>query len=432
MLRFILSILIVLLSVVQTGSAQERPQPATTYILDIDWSPDGTQLAVAGVYPGTVTEPGIIPADTHGYLSVIDGLSGDVIFVTEPSSAFTSVSWSPDGERLALGSFDGTVWIADASTGERLTNLFGHQSTVTDVDWHTNGTQIVSGGNWDELVILWDAVNYTLLSQWQISAHPNTIAFGVTEQTIMVGTEGGLYEFPLDLATDTHITPDYRIIDGWILSFAYSHDERYVAAGTIAHMSSLGIRDNAFIFVYDLIARTPAYQFETTLGSVAGVFWSRDNRHLAVLNEDDTTTLWDIEAGIITASYPSFGAGQYDQGGIAYSPYGGRLVLGNWLNPNASRLLEEAQLLGEGTVQIIVPDPSLERLNAIAELCAQDSPSSARAASLTSQSISEATLTDFIAQVDTLPADAIPPGCAADLLAVAQALQTDLAATPTP
>ena len=61
-------------------------------------------------------------------------------------------------------------------------------------------------------------------------------------------------------------------------------------------------------------------------------------------------------------------------------------------------------------MQILVPDPSIERLNAITAAC--DAP------------VSPTTdMTDFIAQVEALPADSIPPACAADLLAVARALE---------
>lgn len=426
MLKFILllSISLVLLSGYQAATAQEASTPGTTYILDIAWSPDGTRLAAVGAYPGTSTEKSSLPDDAHGYLSVIDGLSGSSIFITEPPSAFTSVVWSPDGKRLALGSFDSTVWIVDAATGERITNLFGHQSTVTDVDWSSDGTQIISSGNWDELVILWDAINYTPLSQWETSAHPNAIAFGVTDQTITIGTEGGLYEFPLDMEPNSRISIDYRIIREWILDFAYSRDGHYIATGTIAHVRSTGVRDNARISIYDLITQTLTHQFESTLGSIGGLSWSVDNRYLAVLNEDDVMTLWDVEAGVITETYPSFGSDRYNKGGVAYSLYGGRLALGNWLKPDAALLSENVRVLGGGAVQVVVPAPSLDRLNSIAQRCVQDAASAERAAPLTRQPVTESTLPDFVATIETLAEGVIPPACAADLIAVAEAIQS--------
>ena len=388
------------------------------YVTAVAWSPDGTQLAAVGAYPEAITEQSSLSNDAHGYISVIDGLNGSTIFAAEPPSAFTSVAWSPDGERLVLGSFDGTVWIVDAATGERITNLFGHQSTVTDVDWNSDGTQIISSGNWDELVILWDATNYTVLSQWEINAHPNAVAFGVGDRTVAVGTEGGLYEFPLNIEPNSRVSTDYRIIREWILDFAYGRDGRYLATGTIAHVSSMGVRDNARITIYDLITQKITHQFESPLGSISGLSWSVDNRYLAVLNEDDVMTLWDVEAGAITATYSSFGSDRYNKGGIAYSLYGGRLAFNGGLNSNTSSLSEDVTVLGDAGIQIVVPDPSLERLQAIAEAC--NAPTAVEQ-SLT-VSIEADRLPEFVAQVESLPADAIPPACRADLLAVAEAL----------
>ncbi|MDX2162267.1 MAG: hypothetical protein SF162_13155, partial [bacterium] len=70
-------------------------------------------------------------------------------------------------------------------------------------------------------------------------------------------------------------------------------------------------------------------------------------------------------------------------------------------------------------VQIIVPDPSPERLQAIAAQCG---------APLTVErgldaAIAAADYADVIAQIDALPAGTIPPACAADLRAVAAAMQ---------
>jgi len=141
----------------------------------------------------------------NGFISVIDGLTGNSIFVTEPQSAFTSVAWSPDGQRLALGSYDGTVWIVDALTGERITNLFGHEATVTGVDWSSDGAQIVSSGNWDEMVILWDGVTYETISQIATPSHPFTVVFSPDNQLIVIGMETGAFLLPVGSDFSTNV-----------------------------------------------------------------------------------------------------------------------------------------------------------------------------------------------------------------------------------
>lgn len=72
-----------------------------------------------------------------------------------------------------------------------------------------------------------------------------------------------------------------------------------------------------------------------------------------------------------------------------------------------------------GLVQIIVPAPSLERLRLLTERCGMADVT--EGALLAQAEMSH--LPAFIQQVETLNEDQIPPGCAADLIAVAQALQ---------
>src|SRR5690606_30147442 len=115
------------------------------------------------------------------------------------------------------------------------------------------------------------------------------------------------------------------------------------------------------------------------------------------------------------------------QGGrflMSLSPYGGRLALGNSAPVNDTTAVQVSrnviQTLANGAIVIVVPAPSLERLQAIAEACNAPTPIEQ---SLTA-SLQADQLTDFVAQVEALPENTIPPACAADLIAVARALQS--------
>jgi hypothetical protein len=114
---------------------------------------------------------------------------------------------------------------------------------------------------------------------------------------------------------------------------------------------------------------------------------------------------------------------------MSLSPYGGRLVLGDAAPTSDLAAIQASsdviQTLADGAVQIVVPAPSLDRLNAIAELCVRDALTPMlEVMDLTARPVSEITLSDFIAQVEALPDGAIPPACAADLLTVAAAIQS--------
>jgi WD40 repeat protein len=429
MMRKFLSLLsLALLSVPSPALMQEARPGDMTYILDIAWSPDGERLAVAGTHTGTSTATNPDWDSVNGFISVIDGSTGNAIFVTEPQSAFTSVAWSPDGQRLALGSYDGTVWIVNALTGERITNLFGHEATVTGVDWSSDGSQIVSSGNWDKLTIVWDAQRYEELSRITSNFHPFAVSFSPDDQTVAIGLENGLYVIPVNVQATTATIDQYSVIGtSWVLSLAYSNDGRYIAAGTVAHVSMLtGERDNSHIYVIDAMSSEILHEFTSTLGSVGGLAWSSDDEYLAVLNEDPLVTLWDVEAETIVATYPAFGVERYDNGGIAFSRYGGRLAFGDVLVSESvsAQTLTTGDLIttiGDGAARTIVPFPSIEQLEQTAAAC--DATAVLESVLPASNAVDE--LSTFADQIENLPEVNIPPACAADLIAIAKALQVE-------
>ncbi len=68
----------------------------------------------------------------------------------------TCVALSEDGSTLVSGSFDNTVKVWDARTGECRATLQGHTSFVFSVAISGDGTTVVSG-SWDNTVKVWDA-----------------------------------------------------------------------------------------------------------------------------------------------------------------------------------------------------------------------------------------------------------------------------------
>ena len=68
-----------------------------------------------------------------------------------------SVAFSPDGKRIVSGSYDETVRIWDASTGQPVGSpLEGHTDSVMSVAFSPDGKRIVSGSG-DKTVRIWDA-----------------------------------------------------------------------------------------------------------------------------------------------------------------------------------------------------------------------------------------------------------------------------------
>jgi len=111
-------------------------------VLSVAFSPDGSRIA-SGSYDRTV--------------KIWDAKSGKEIRTLEGHSSWVnSVAFSPDGSRIASGSHDRTVKIWDAKSGKEIRTLEGHSGSVRSVAFSPDGSRIASGSH-DRTVKIWDA-----------------------------------------------------------------------------------------------------------------------------------------------------------------------------------------------------------------------------------------------------------------------------------
>jgi WD40 repeat protein len=72
------------------------------------------------------------------------------------------VAFAPDGQTLASGSYDETVRLWDAASGDLLRILEGHTYRVGSVAFAPDG-QTLASTSWDDTVWLWDVESGDLL-----------------------------------------------------------------------------------------------------------------------------------------------------------------------------------------------------------------------------------------------------------------------------
>jgi len=106
-------------------------------VLSVAYSPDGTKLTAALGYPSY----SVVVFDTQTN-EQIRSLSGHNDFVN-------SISFSPDGKRLASGSDDNTVKIWNPATGECLWTVSG-EDPIHCVAFSPDGSLLAAGDGYSE------------------------------------------------------------------------------------------------------------------------------------------------------------------------------------------------------------------------------------------------------------------------------------------
>ncbi|MFQ5909780.1 MAG: S8 family serine peptidase, partial [Thermoplasmata archaeon] len=100
------------------------------------------------------------PADWVGQGTLFDETCYADFF--DPSMGVSSVDWSPDGLKIASGSFDHTVIVWNAADGSLFTYLNAHMGRVRDVQWSpTDPNRLAAAyddrsGNGDNNIVIWN------------------------------------------------------------------------------------------------------------------------------------------------------------------------------------------------------------------------------------------------------------------------------------
>ncbi|MCF3588233.1 CHAT domain-containing protein [Planktothrix agardhii 1029] len=238
-----------------------------------------------------------------------------------------AVSFSPDGKRLATGSWDNTVKLWDANTGKEIQTLRGHTDRVYGVSFSPDGKRLATG-SWDNTVKLWDANTgkeiYTLRGHtdwvWDVSFSPDSkrlasasgdktvklwdVSAGKEIQTLTGHTDGlrGVSFSPdgKRLATassdktvklwDSTTGKEIQTLTGhtnWVWGVSFSPDGQRLA--TASADKTVKLWDSA-----------TGKEIQTLTGHtnwVRGVSFSPDGQRLATASEDNTVKLWDSATG---------------------------------------------------------------------------------------------------------------------------------------
>ncbi|MGQ4833518.1 MAG: WD40 repeat domain-containing protein [Candidatus Asgardarchaeia archaeon] len=120
-------------------------------IIDVSWSPKGGRIALA-FWNGRL---GIFDVEAENLKYVYKSSEKVPSIGSDLPPRIFSVSWDPNGRRVAFASESGDVRVLDIENSHVLT-LFKHSSAATMVSWSPDGKHIIAGFN-DGLVMIYSA-----------------------------------------------------------------------------------------------------------------------------------------------------------------------------------------------------------------------------------------------------------------------------------
>jgi WD40 repeat protein len=274
----------------------------TAAVLTVDFSPDGKQIATAGV-DGTIKlwQPdGTLIQSWQGHTTLIRAIKfspdstliatgGDdksislwrrdgSLFkrISTQASGIWSLNFSPDGAALISGGPDSSVELW-SRTGEKRMTLPGKQSGIRVVAYSPDG-QTIAAGNTDSTISLWNADG----TQRQIlEGHQTTveaIAFSPNSRTLVSASSDGIIKL---WQPDGTLLKTIQGHNSGIWDLAFSPNGKMFASAGRDKTVKLWQPDGTLLTV-----------LEGHDAAVWGVAFSPDSRTIASAGAENTTLLW--------------------------------------------------------------------------------------------------------------------------------------------
>jgi serine/threonine protein kinase len=239
-------------------NGQQLPESALSTLA---WSPDGRRLAMGGVLPNS--------------LVVCDAALKRLLSYNGHTGAISSLSWSPDGHEVASASYDTTVQLWNGTTGQHLITYTEHAAPVLAVTWSPDG-KLVASADALHTIHIWNAKTGSTLQV--LKKHQDQVT-----------------------------------------SVAWSPDGLLLASASA----------DKTVNVWEVASGNADMTFQGHTGVVQAVAWSPDSRRVASASDDKTVQVWDSLSGIERIIYSDHRAPVW---GVAWSPDGQYIASASWDN----------------------------------------------------------------------------------------------------
>ncbi|KAF7974595.1 hypothetical protein HWV62_11874 [Athelia sp. TMB] len=278
----------------------------TNNVSSVSYSPDGRH---------------IVSVSWDRSMYIWDAETGEIAAgpFTGHSSAITSVSYSPDGRHIASGSFDQTIRISDALTGEVVAGPFeGHTRTIKSVAWSPDSKYVVSGSI-DHTCRVWKIEAGGTAVGRVLEGHSDavmSVGYSPDGKYIASGSSDGSIRI-WEAETYEIVGAPFEGHTGGVSSVAFSPDSRHIVSGSWD--KTIRVRS---VSTGQLVAGP----FEGHSKSITSVAYSKDGKFIATGSHDKTVRALDVQTGATVAG--PFEGHSAAVNSVAFSPDGRCIVSG--------------------------------------------------------------------------------------------------------
>ncbi|MBI9047302.1 MAG: hypothetical protein JEZ06_22635 [Anaerolineaceae bacterium] len=154
---------------VQNQSVQQVLGPFGGIVWSIAFSPDGSLLASVSKDDGGHT------------LRIWQVSDGALLHIPESPAIAASVTFSPDGQKLAVGGMDreypeGSVWLYNTNTWEYETHFDAYGGNILDLNFSADGS-ILAGSSTDGWIRLWRTSDWQIIRTMKEGRQASSVSF---------------------------------------------------------------------------------------------------------------------------------------------------------------------------------------------------------------------------------------------------------------
>jgi WD40 repeat protein len=233
--------------------------------------------------------------------------------------AVLSAAFSPDGETLAIASYDRTVRLYSSATLRLLNTFKGHGLGVDSVTFSRNGQLLATGGR-DGVARVWDV---------GVPQEPGLSVTGLLTDAAFSPDGSGLAvaEFQQPMVTLWDLKTRKELMSfgehkGGASAVAFSPDGQRLATGSV---------EDGAVKLWDVVTGRVILAFKGHTRGIQHIAFSADGRYLGTVSADRSAKLWDATTGqeIETLVIPESGSPTNMDLSLAFSPDGQLIAVGS-------------------------------------------------------------------------------------------------------